>query len=81
MRILNGQKFYEEPTSCGTCPFFYNGTTYTPISDRGSTTGHCTMFDERHKVWRSVPNRCQKIFRKLFSLPDGDEYVITRRSS
>lgn len=76
MRTLNGAKFYEEPGSCGTCPFFNNGTTYTPLSVHGSNTGHCIMFDEMHKTWRSVPRRCVKIFRKLFEQPDGGEYVI-----
>ena len=79
MRILNGKKFYEEPTSCGTCPFFYNGTTHTPVSDRGSTTGHCQQFDEYHKSWRSVPRRCAKLFKKLFEYPDGCELVIVKK--
>ena len=81
MRKLNGAKFYEEPGSCGTCPFLFTGTTQTPIYVPAQNTGHCTMFDESHKFFRSVPGRCQKIFKKLFSLPYGGDYVITKKES
>lgn len=76
MRKLNGFFFYEEPTSCGTCPFFNNFQTSTPLYVNYGNTGHCTLFDEMHKTWRSVPRRCVKLFRKLFEQPDGGEYVI-----
>lgn len=81
MRKLNGAKFYEEPGSCGTCPFLLTGTTQTPIYVPAQNTGHCIMFDESHKVWRSVPRRCAKLFKKLFEYPDGCELVIVANIS
>lgn len=77
MRTLNGQAFYDEPTSCGTCPFFYNGATDAPSAVQcRSERGHCRLWNEMHKTWRSVPPRCKKLFKRLMSYPDGGTYVI-----
>lgn len=73
MIIINNTKFYEQPSSCGTCAFFFNGkTSMCP----GDELGHCVMFDERHKRWCSVPDRCKKLFRKAFNYQDGASLVI-----
>lgn len=76
MIMINGKKFYDEPTSCGACPFFFNGMTDAPLS-QATTKGHCMQFDEMHNSWRNVPRRCEKIFRKAFTYSEGSELVIT----
>lgn len=77
MIIINGQKFYEEPTSCGTCPFLliYNSDAPVPVHHIESKY-HCLLFDEMHASWRSVPRRCQKLFKKAFTYPEGTELVL-----
>ncbi len=73
---INGVTFYEEPTSCGTCPFFSDGSTSHPMS-QGTEKGHCRQFDENHKRWRSVPRRCEKLFKKAFQI-GGDLVIVFR---
>lgn len=74
MTIINETIFYDKPGSCGTCPFFYNGSTHLRP---GEVKGHCRMFDKMHKSYINPPKRCQKIFNKAFRMPDGSELVIT----
>ena len=78
MLIINGTKFYEEPTSCGTCPFLFTGRTDTPISSPTDNKGHCPIFDEVHHTYANPPRRCAKLFRKVFSkgYADGTELAI-----
>lgn len=80
MIIINGEKFYEEPTSCGTCPFLDTGTTSAPVPVSPSDKGFCRQWREPHHTWRSVPRRCGKLFRKAFTnFPDGSNLVITAK--
>ena len=77
MLIINGIKFYEEPGTCGTCPFLFTGKTNTPMltsKDRGV----CIQWNEKHHTWATVPKRCRKLFKKAFNgkYPDGMELVI-----
>ena len=78
MITINGKTFYEEPTSCGTCPFLYTGNTYAPVPvSRTTDKGHCLLWDEMHFTWRSVPRRCSKLFSKAFAnYPEGSNLVI-----
>lgn len=73
MITINGEKFYEKPTSCGTCPFYLSGSTSLSPSCRGV----CRLFAENHKSYINPPKRCQKLFNKAFRYPDGSELVIT----
>lgn len=77
MIIINGKTFYEEPTSCGTCPFLYIPCTNAPAPVSSSDKGHCLLWDEIHRTWRSVPRRCSKLFSKAFAnYPEGSNLVI-----
>lgn len=73
MILINGERFYDKPGSCGTCPFFNNGTTHL---DSGSRIGHCVMFNEMHHSYIDPPRRCQKLFNKAFKMPDGSNLAI-----
>ena len=80
MVTINGKIFYDKPRSCGTCPFFDNGSTY--LSSRlgcSSQTGFCWMFKENHRSWINPPRRCQKLFNKAFRMPEGSKLVIVRK--
>ena len=79
MIIINGEKFYEQPTSCGTCPFLYICRTNAPVPVSSSDMGHCLLWDEHHRSWRSVPRRCQKLFKKAFTYTEDSELVIVRK--
>lgn len=72
--IIDGVGFDDKPSSCGTCGFFSNGSTYHCT---GSQTGHCRLFNEMHKSYRYPPRRCVKLFNKAFREYDGEELVIT----
>jgi hypothetical protein len=74
MVTINGIKFYDMPGSCGTCSAFLNGKT---SQHPGDARGICVFFDETHHSWITPPRRCQKLFRKAFSMPEGSELVIT----
>lgn len=75
MVTINGETLYNNPGSCGTCPFFYNGATH--LQPVGSQKGYCRMFDEMHKSYINPPARCKKLFNKAFSMPEGSTLVIT----
>jgi len=81
MIIINGYNFYEEPTSCGTCPFLVdpekNMPSFMPKSG-SSGTKHCIKWDEWHHSWANPPRRCTKLFKKAFTYPEGTELVITK---
>lgn len=80
MVTINGTRFYEQPTSCGTCPFFHNGTTSAPISAHYDK-GICRQWDEMHHSWCNIPRRCQKLFKAAFEQwnDTGIDLVITKK--
>lgn len=74
MLTINGEIFYDEPNSCGTCPFFYNGSTSKFAAK--SPKGHCRLFDEMHNSWINTPRRCAKLFKKAFKENNGKDLTI-----
>lgn len=80
MITINGIRMYEEPTSCGTCPFLHTGTTDSPVSASYSK-GICLQWNETHHTWRNVPKRCAKLFRRAFEMYDnsGENLVIVSK--
>lgn len=81
MVIINGFKFYEEPGSCGTCPFLVTGNTGTPGIPSNYDRGHCQQWDEIHHTWANIPRRCAKLFKQAFALynDSGQILVITKK--
>ena len=76
MITINGITFYDKPGSCGTCPFFFSGSThYQPNWGKG----YCSMFNEMHHSYINPPRRCQKLFNKAFRMPDGSKLVIVKK--
>lgn len=85
MIVISGIKVYDEPTSCGTCPFLFIPGKDAPsiiqnLSSGRGTSHHCTMFDEWHHTWANPPRRCAKLFKKAFRYPEGTELVITKNT-
>lgn len=84
MITINGRIFYEEPTSCGTCPFLHvpgrNTPSFIPTRQSMNPICHCLLFDEWHRVCTSPPKRCGKLFVTAFKFPEGTDLVITRKS-
>lgn len=80
MITINDKDFYEEPASCGTCPFLFvpgrDAPSFFPTGKIGKC--HCVQFDEWHHTWAGVPLRCKKLFKKAFSMPDGSVLVIVK---
>ena len=74
MITINGESFYDMPGSCGSCPFFSDGSTRL---SPGSEIGYCRLFVENHKTWKNLPRRCQRLFNKAFRMPEGSRLVIT----
>lgn len=72
MVTINGKIFHDKPGSCGSCPFFDNGST----SMYHGEVGYCWMFGENHRSWINPPRRCQKLFNKAFRMPEGARLVI-----
>lgn len=81
MVIINGHKFYEVPTSCGTCPFLLTGNTSTPGVSTGYSKGLCVQWNETHHTWANIPRRCSKLFHRVFDLYNdtGENLVITKK--
>jgi hypothetical protein len=69
---INGIAFYEEPGSCGSCPFFSSGSSDLCPQDKGV----CSQWRETHHSWANPPRRCKKLFKSAFRFPDGIELVI-----
>lgn len=72
---INGEKFTEEPLTCGSCPFFSSGR--NAMTPSASAMGHCRLFDEMHNSYISPPRRCHKLFKKAFTFREGENLVIT----
>lgn len=72
MVTLNGVEIYEEPGSCGSCPFFNSGSSHLYHFDRG----HCMMWNEFHHSYINPPRKCKKMFKKALSYPSGEKLVI-----
>ena len=70
---INGVEVDSLPRSCGSCPFFKNGSTHL---SPGSERGLCILFEEMHFRWINTPRRCVKIFRKALNLPTEVDWVI-----
>lgn len=72
MVYINGKRFDDKPGSCGTCPFFHDGSSSMCHYDKGL----CTLFGEQHKGIINPPARCQKLFNKAFKFAEGTRLVI-----
>lgn len=81
MLIINGYIFYEEPGTCGTCPFLVTGNTNAPVPTVSSNRGVCLQWNETHHTWAAIPRRCSKLFKKAFAAgyPDGTKMVIVAK--
>lgn len=81
MVIINNTKFYEIPTSCGTCPFLMTGNTDVPRVGYRTDRGLCLQWDEVHHTWTKLPRRCAKVFKKAFEQynDSGENLVITQK--
>ena len=72
MIYINNKAFYDRHGSCGTCPFFMDGSSSMCHPQRGL----CTMFAETHASYINPPGRCLKLFNKAFKHPDGAKLLI-----
>lgn len=52
MITINDTPFYDKPGSCGTCPWFSNGSTHLQPN---MGKGYCRMFDEMHHSYINPP--------------------------
>lgn len=78
MQKINGKHFWEIPSCCGACPFyFYFGKARDM---RESSSGFCSQFEKRKGYYDHIPKRCTDIFEKAFTFPEGSELVIVFRS-
>lgn len=76
MIYINDREFYDKPGSCGSCPFFFSGSTHMQ-PNAGKV--HCQLFDEFHKSYINPPQRCQKLFNAAFRMPDGMRLVVVAK--
>lgn len=82
MVTINGHNFYEEPGSCGTCPFLLTRNTGVPGIRSNYNRGLCIQWNEEHHTWANIPRRCRKLFKRAFALynDSGQELVITKKN-
>lgn len=71
MITINGIRFSEYPSSCGTCPCFAFLSPSPLIR-----MGHCRMWNEMHHSYIDPPRRCRKLFKKVFEFPDGTDFEL-----
>jgi len=62
---------------CGACPFFLSFGKGTGMKD--SSAGRCTQFDKKKSYYANIPKRCQDLFDKAQTYPDGTELVIVAK--
>lgn len=74
MIYINNTPIYDMPGSCGTCPFFTSGSSQWVHPDGGL----CFLFRDMHKGW-ALPRRCERLFKKAFTYPDGAKLVIVAK--
>lgn len=48
-------------------------------ANRDSSSGLCTQFDKRKSYYANIPKRCQDLFDKAQTYPDGTELVIVAK--
>jgi hypothetical protein len=70
--FINDKELSQEPTMCGSCPFYFSGNSALIYNPRG----FCVLFDETHKGIRNIPRRCHKLFKKALSYPDRTRLAI-----
>ncbi len=68
MVYINGLPFHHFPLRCYDCPFFANGG----IINKGI----CILFDKQKNKYDSPPKRCQQLFDKAETFPEGTKLVI-----
>lgn len=71
---INGKLFYDIPRMCGTCRFFLSFGKGDMGKDRAA--GICTLFNKRKSKYNNLPKRCQGMFDKAKTFPDGEELVL-----
>lgn len=81
MRTINGIKVYwrdldDLPSSCGTCPFYFDGTTHAPMVGTVQERGLCNIRGMMKGRWSNVPISCANFFTRIMAQPDGGRYVI-----
>lgn len=74
---INGETFWSVPCMCGGCPFFLSFGKMD--ANRDSSSGLCTQFDKRKSYYANIPKRCQDLFDKAQTFPDGTELVIVAK--
>lgn len=84
MRTVNGINIYWQteddlPRSCGSCPFYFDGSTSVPGVGSTQERGLCNLREMMKGRWTDTPQACLRFFRRILKAPDGERYVIVLR--
>ena len=71
MFYINGKKFNSAPECCYVCPFFLDWGT--------GEKGTCTLFSKMKNKYDNLTKRCQGMFNKAKTFPDGTELVLVAK--
>lgn len=69
MVYINGTRFNSFPECCYVCPFFLDWGQH-------QQKGTCTLFHKQKSKYNNPPKRCQQLFDKAKTFPDGSDLVI-----
>lgn len=69
---INGVEFQEITYCCYSCKFFI---------DYGNQTecGYCPLFNKQKTKYGKLSKRCEDLFAKVATFPDGSEVVIVAK--
>lgn len=84
MRTVNGIQIYwrdedDLPSMCGSCPFYFDGSTSVPGIGSTRESGICNIREMTKRRWADCPRACLRFFRRILQAPDGENYVIVLR--
>ena len=71
MFYINGKKFNSVPECCYVCPFF--------LVWGAEKKGTCTLFHKTKNKYDNLTKRCQRMFDKAKTFPDGTELVLVAK--
>ena len=71
MVYINGTRFNSFPECCYVCPFF--------LAWGAGEKGTCTLFHKTKNKYNNLSKRCQRMFDKAKTFPDGTALVLVAK--
>ena len=64
------------PGYCGSCPFYFDGSTSTPCVGQVAEQGICNLRGMMKARYADAPQACLRLFRKVLRFPNEERLTI-----